>query len=158
MQAGVIAVDDSGRVIWINTAAETVLGVGSDCSRGRPASEVIQQPGLREIFSRSSPARPGRIEMTFEDGRIFALQIAPLPEGSFAVIFQEAACSTRMEQAKKEYASFIAHELRSPLTAILGYAELIPLVGPVTSRQAEFIRQIQTSVHNITRLIGGNGP
>ena len=158
LQEGVIAVDEGGRVIWINPAAEAVLGLGNDRWRGRRACEVFQQPGLREIFSRGAPARSGRIDIQCEDGQVFALQIIPLPEGRFAVIFQEAACSTGVEQAKKDYADLIAHEMRSPLTAILGYAELIPLISPVTPRQAEFIRQIQTSVHNITKLIGGTGP
>ncbi len=47
----------------------------------------------------------------------------------------------------------ISHDLRSPLTAILGYVELIERVGEVTAQQKEFIRRVQLSVHNITALI-----
>ncbi|MEW6650122.1 MAG: HAMP domain-containing sensor histidine kinase, partial [Chloroflexota bacterium] len=43
--------------------------------------------------------------------------------------------------------------LRSPLTAILGYAELIERAGPVNELQQEFIRRVQTSVQNITHLV-----
>lgn len=45
----------------------------------------------------------------------------------------------------------ISHDLRSPLTAILGYVELIDRAGH--GLQRDFIRHVQGSVHNITRLI-----
>jgi signal transduction histidine kinase len=59
-----------------------------------------------------------------------------------------------IEQSKKVYTRFIAHELRSPMTAIQGYAELIALAGPVNPTQEQFIRQIQACVQKINDLIG----
>ncbi len=47
----------------------------------------------------------------------------------------------------------MSHDLRSPLTAILGYAELIERAGPVNELQQEFIRRVQTSVQSITHLV-----
>jgi len=43
--------------------------------------------------------------------------------------------------------------LRSPLTAILGYVELIERAGPVNSQQAQFIQRVKSSVHTTTDLI-----
>src|SRR5512146_706290 len=42
---------------------------------------------------------------------------------------------------------------RSPLTAVLGYAELVERVGPLTEQQQEFVRRIQASVNSITALV-----
>jgi two-component system NtrC family sensor kinase len=47
----------------------------------------------------------------------------------------------------------VSHDLRSPLTAVLGYAELVERVGPLTEQQQEFVRRIQGSVQNITALV-----
>jgi two-component system NtrC family sensor kinase len=47
----------------------------------------------------------------------------------------------------------VSHDLRSPLTAILGYVELIERAGAVNDLQRDFIKRVQISVHNITRLV-----
>jgi two-component system NtrC family sensor kinase len=58
-----------------------------------------------------------------------------------------------LDRIKSEFVSMVSHDLRSPLTAILGYIELITRVGPVNETQKEFIRHVQVSVQNITSLI-----
>jgi two-component system NtrC family sensor kinase len=58
-----------------------------------------------------------------------------------------------LDRIKSDFVNTVSHDLRSPLTAILGYVELIDRVGPVNPQQVDFIERIQTSVHNITSLI-----
>jgi len=58
-----------------------------------------------------------------------------------------------LDQIKNEFVSMVSHDLRSPLTAILGYVELIERVGPVTEEQRNFIRRVETGVYSITALI-----
>lgn len=68
---------------------------------------------------------------------------------------QEISPTDQLEKAKRDIANSIAHELRSPLTSILGFTELIRLVGPVTSKQEEFLREIQANIYKINEFIGG---
>jgi two-component system NtrC family sensor kinase len=49
--------------------------------------------------------------------------------------------------------STVSHDLRSPLTAILGYVDLVERAGPVQELQKNFLDRIQFSVHNITNLV-----
>ena len=47
----------------------------------------------------------------------------------------------------------VSHDLRTPLTAILGYTELIERAGPVNPLQRDYIHRVQGSVKNITGLV-----
>jgi two-component system phosphate regulon sensor histidine kinase PhoR len=47
----------------------------------------------------------------------------------------------------------VSHDLRSPLTSVIGYSELVERVGPLNENQREFIRRIQDSLQHITSLI-----
>ncbi len=58
-----------------------------------------------------------------------------------------------LDRIKSDFVNAVSHDLRSPLTAILGYVELIGRVGPITAQQRNFIDRIQVSVQNITALI-----
>ncbi len=54
-------------------------------------------------------------------------------------------------RAKSEFVSFVAHELRTPMTSIKGYADMLSneMVGPLTEQQAQFV---QTIDGNVTRM------
>jgi two-component system NtrC family sensor kinase len=96
---------------------------------------------------------PYRSEVTLEDGRVFNAQVTPIPEVGLAVIFQDITHLKELDRIKSDFVNTVSHDLRSPLTAILGYVELIERVAPVSDQQVEFIRRIELSVQNITALI-----
>jgi two-component system NtrC family sensor kinase len=47
----------------------------------------------------------------------------------------------------------VSHDLRSPLTSVLGYAELVGRAGSLNEQQNEFLNRIRSSVQNITSLV-----
>ncbi len=58
-------------------------------------------------------------------------------------------------RSKTEFVSFVAHELKNPMTSIRGYTDLLKggQVGPVTDMQAQFLGTIRTNVDRMTRLV-----
>jgi two-component system phosphate regulon sensor histidine kinase PhoR len=76
-----------------------------------------------------------------------------IPDVGLAITMQDITHLKELDRIKSEFVSTVSHDLRSPLTAILGYVELIDRAGPVTEQQREFIRRVQFSVNNITSLI-----
>ncbi|OQX90230.1 MAG: hypothetical protein B6D57_04250 [Candidatus Coatesbacteria bacterium 4484_99] len=61
----------------------------------------------------------------------------------------------KLDTAKTEFLNITSHELRSPLTSILGYAEILSegLVGPVTDGQRESAYGILRNARQLERLI-----
>ena len=59
----------------------------------------------------------------------------------------------RLERAKTEFVATASHELRSPLTSIKGYIELLEAAGGLTERQGEFVRIIALSANRLTDLV-----
>jgi two-component system, OmpR family, phosphate regulon sensor histidine kinase PhoR len=59
----------------------------------------------------------------------------------------------QVDRLKNEFINTVSHDLRSPLTAVLGYVDLLERVGSVNDQQHEFIHRIQASVENITSLV-----
>lgn len=47
----------------------------------------------------------------------------------------------------------VCHELRLPLTAIKGYIDLLPLMGPVNDQQKDFVTRIKKNVGRMSGMI-----
>jgi signal transduction histidine kinase len=59
------------------------------------------------------------------------------------------------DQAKSEFISFVAHELKTPMTSIRGYTDLLAqgAVGPVTQPQANFLATIRLNADRMSALV-----
>jgi signal transduction histidine kinase/putative methionine-R-sulfoxide reductase with GAF domain len=57
--------------------------------------------------------------------------------------------------AKSEFVSFVAHELKNPMTSIKGYTELLAkgAVGEITSMQSNFLATIHSNVERMSTLV-----
>jgi K+-sensing histidine kinase KdpD len=61
----------------------------------------------------------------------------------------------RANIAKSEFVSFVAHELKNPMTSIKGYTELLAggAVGPISDMQANFLKTIRSNVERMSTLV-----
>jgi signal transduction histidine kinase len=62
----------------------------------------------------------------------------------------------RLDELKSQFVSIAAHELRSPLTAVVGYVELLldEDFGPLNPRQREFVQNAQEAGERLLALTG----
>ncbi|MEX0891059.1 MAG: ATP-binding protein [Gemmatimonadota bacterium] len=69
-----------------------------------------------------------------------------------ARLLRDARASDR---AKTDFLSVMSHEFRTPLTAIVGYAELMGMGvgGPLTEQQRQQVARIQSGAWHMTRLV-----
>lgn len=147
----VIAVNPEGRLLIANHVAQTAFGI-RDNQVGQRVVDFLHHQDLLDIFEQTNN-KPYRSEIQLDDGRIFSAQITPIDEVAVVVTMQDITHLKALDRIKSEFVSTVSHDLRSPLTAILGYVELIGRVGPVTEQQLEFIGRVKVSVQNITSLI-----
>jgi two-component system NtrC family sensor kinase len=151
---GVVVVGTDGRLVLLNQTARSVLAIKHEENVvGRLVQDVIYSPDLLQILTDGEASRPYRSEVALENGRVFNAQVTPIPEVGLAVVFQDITHLKELDRIKSDFVNTVSHDLRSPLTAILGYVELIERVGPISDQQVEFIRRIELSVQNITALI-----
>jgi signal transduction histidine kinase len=69
-------------------------------------------------------------------------------------VFRDVTRQVYVDRLKEEFISVAAHELKTPLTALQGYTELLlsESVGKVTSMQADFLQVIKSNVERLAEL------
>ena len=153
IEDGVIVLDESRCFVLINRVAREIFGLDNSDVTGRPIENVISHNDLRALLAKSGEGAVRYYELNFDDGRVFNAQHTPIPQVGSAITMQEITYLKRLDQMKSDFVHTVSHDLRSPLTAVLGYAELVERVGPLTEQQQEFVHRIQGSVNNITALV-----
>ncbi|GAP12367.1 signal transduction histidine kinase [Longilinea arvoryzae] len=153
IQDGVVVFDLDQRLVLVNQMVNGAFRLGDENLVGRPLREVFSNPDLLELAESDGKSKTNRVEITVEDGRIFSAQITPISEVGAAITMHDVTNLKKLDSIKSDFVSTVSHDLRSPLTAILGYVELIERAGPVTELQRDFIHRVQISVHNITHLV-----
>ena len=150
---GVIVLDEEKKIIIINHVAREIFSLDDADLVGKPIDEVVQNTDLHALLAKSDDGVVKYFELNFDDGRVFNAQHTPIPRIGSAVTMQDITYLKRLDQMKSEFVHTVSHDLRSPLTAVLGYAELVERVGPLNEQQREFIHRIQGSVQSITSLV-----
>jgi signal transduction histidine kinase/FixJ family two-component response regulator len=150
---GVIILDQDQRLVLINAVVREALHLDAGNLAGRPFQDVFNQPVLLELLESLGTSLSNRAELSLEDGRVFSVQVSPIPQVGLAFTLSDITNLKKLDRIKTDFVQTVSHDLRSPLTAILGYAELIERAGAVNDLQRDFIRRVQISVHNITSLV-----
>jgi PAS domain S-box-containing protein len=154
IEDGVIILDEQSHLLLINPAARRAFGVWQDDAvRGKPVDEVLPHPDLKILLNQGFNNPMSHNEITFDDGRVLAAQCTSIPRIGVAVTMQDITYFKQIDHLKNEFVHTVSHDLRSPLTAILGYVDLLDRVGPVNDQQGEYIHRVKNSVHSITTLV-----
>lgn len=148
---GVIVVDPENRLLLINRAAQEAFRVDGDLI-GRSIVEAFDDPRLLSLV-RAPGNRPRREEIELDDGRTLNAQRTPIQGVGQAIVLQDITHLKELDRIKSEFVTTVSHDLRSPLTAILGYTQLIARGGELNEQQQEFVRRVQLSVEQITELV-----
>jgi signal transduction histidine kinase/CheY-like chemotaxis protein len=88
-------------------------------------------------------------------GRTLAVTAATLGAGSRAVVWtvRDISERARLERAKSDFVATASHELRSPLTSIKGFVELLERSPGLSDRQHEFVDIILRSTDRLVDLV-----
>jgi PAS domain S-box-containing protein len=150
---GVIILNKQARILLINQAACHAFGVAPESVFGKSIAQAFSHPDLQSMLARSTEDELKYHEINFDDGRVFNAHYATIPNVGSAITLQDISYLKELDHIKTDFIHTVSHDLRSPLTSVLGYAELIGRTGPLNEHQREFMVRLQSSIRDITALI-----
>ena len=164
MKEGFIVVDSKANVISYNSSAVRILGV--DISKienqgGEPEHRNVlnfnHSASFREVVSDALHGERGQQNLEL-NGKYYQLIASPVVEsgdkrGAVVVILDVTEEQNR-EELRREFTANVSHELKTPLTSISGYAEIMKdgLVRP--EDMGRFSEKIYTEAQRLITLVG----
>lgn len=152
MTDGLILTDNESNVVIINRVAAEILGCG-DSQPGRNIIYYTQSLNIAESLNNViSTAQPKYFDIKL-NGRIYAAHIIKSSAGAIITLI-DVTYEREAEEIRQNFFSDASHELKTPITSIRGYAEL--LTGDIQYNEEQkksFLQKIKSEAANMTGLI-----
>ncbi len=182
LKEGVAVFGTDGRLRLFNSAFERIWKLSGRMLKDSPHIEAIisqcrvlyDDPkalsGIARTVTQFSDKRePLEGQMTRADQSVVDFAALPLPDGGTLVTFADVTVSKRYERAllernealvaadrlKSQFISHVSYELRTPLTNIIGFTELLesPRTGELNLKQREYLSDVSASSKTLLSII-----
>jgi len=161
MSEGLVIFSEKGYVLASNKSANKILGI----SQKQYYLESCRDSSYIELIESSLNGKPHTAKIN-RSGYTYQLFASPVKEESknFATVLfiTDITEKDQAEQRRKEFSANVSHELKTPLTSILGYAELIskeiakkediPRFGELIHREAARLLQVIEDIIKLSKL------
>jgi two-component system, OmpR family, phosphate regulon sensor histidine kinase PhoR len=152
--AEVIIVTDLDDRLWLwSETAALMFGI-PPTAQGQRVAEHIDNVELRELVSQVSVESPfNHAEISLDNRAIYNAQVSAIDGIGRIAVMQNITHLKELDRLKSEFVSTVSHDLRTPLTTVQGYIELLNRAGPLNELQSGFVTTALASLDHITALI-----
>jgi two-component system phosphate regulon sensor histidine kinase PhoR len=159
MAEGVLAVDHNLRVMFSNDSLARAMGLEEPVPETTSLVGLVRDPKFLALISgvlvTGTPATT-RLQFAGNDSSVFEIYTTPLavpPHRGALVILHDITGIERLERVRKDFVANVSHEMRTPLTAIRGYAETL-LSGALADNEnnRRFVEIIQAHAIRLNNI------
>lgn len=170
---GVVATDEAGTIIFMNQATAKLLHWDIAQVTGQPLAKqsvlveengqpvpIVRHP-LSQALQTRQPVATKEFSFRRADGKLVAVFITATPVlrndqviGAIEV-FRDITADKAVDRAKTEFVSLASHQLRTPLTTINWYTEMLLSgdAGRITKKQHTFLDAIYQGNQRLVDLV-----
>ncbi|MEA1980143.1 MAG: histidine kinase dimerization/phospho-acceptor domain-containing protein, partial [candidate division Zixibacteria bacterium] len=162
MIEGVVAIDNSEKIIIMNSAAGNLFSINSDQAQGKSVYEVIRNPELQDIIQKTSQSNKhheGELTLNLEKEKFINYNSSILKESSgksngTLLVINDLTRLRHLENIRQDLVANVSHELRTPITSIKGFVETLSEGALDNKEEAHrFLAIIDKQVNRLNAII-----
>lgn len=149
---GILMTGTRGVLTQVNPAASAMLCETVEKLIGKSPREVFgQNPALLNLFSREGDQT---LDIRLPRRRLAVGIATTQPTGERLVMLLDVTEKRDLESRREALVRAMAHDLRNPISAIGGFAELVEKFGDLNTQQLKFLTRIRQTTGKLQDLIG----
>src|SRR3989337_2649925 len=167
----ILITDPDGIILYANSAIERITGFTPQEVIGKKAGTKDLWGGLMgkpfyerlwKILKQDKKPFTGEVKNKRKDGTLYDAfhTITPVldKDGNVQFFFEiqrDITHDKEVDRAKTEFVSLASHQLRTPLTAINWYSEMLLSgdVGPLSDEQSRYLKEVDRGSQRMVRLV-----
>ena len=169
----IVALDRFDRIMFINRSAVALFDLADQSAEKRIFADLVRREKLSELVAETrhrgrAAHRMAEIELADPDGepRWYHATANPITEtmgqtsqgendGQVVIVLRDISSQKEAQKRNAEFVSSVSHEMKTPLTSIKAYVELLADLDPTDEEtREEFLEVIDTQADRLQRLVG----
>ncbi len=155
----VLITEESGAVQFGNHAVELALGIHPDLLIGHILHDADIPGQLSGMLQRARVlGQPEEGELGLDDGRTLHVSISPVkpldgPIYGYVTLLRDITHFKQLDEMKSRFVSTVSHDLKSPLSIMHGYIELLETERPLDENQRHYVDRIKSTLQRLVALV-----
>jgi len=125
MPNAIIVMDYETTIEWCNSAATRMLGLHTRTDLGQRLLNLVRNPLLVNYISKEDYDEPLLMPSPVDEQRMLSVRMVPYGSDQMLLVARDVTRVQRLEQMRRDFVSNVSHEMRTPLTVINGYMEML---------------------------------
>ena len=147
-----VLLNSDNEIEWFNPSAEKILGFNLNLDIGRKIDNLIRVPDFVNFLN--NPDKDSFIFSSPIDDLIkIEARFIPYGIDQRLIIFRDITDQLNLEVMRRDFVANASHELRSPITVISGYLEILSSFENLSNKWKKPIIEMQSQVDRITKIL-----
>ncbi len=162
LTCGVIIGDADDKINRVNTAAQQMLVIKNNNVEGQDLATICEDEKWQEAVNKLRANQESMVTTTFKvKDSVLRATISPMVssdenghEGTVTILYDITA-EAESQQARDEFVASLSQELRTPMTSITGYTDLLlgESVGIIGEMQRKFLQRIKANIERMGTML-----
>lgn len=143
-----------GTLLWSNRLAQFYFGLRWPDDAGQRLSNLIRHPAFSSYLNEATFQDDLTIPSPVRDSLALEIRIMPYSDDQFLLIARDVTQLKRLEMVRQDFVANVSHELKTPLTVLQGYLEMLDTLEkmpPELLRKA--VQQMNTQSTRMSNLV-----
>ena len=160
MQDGIISLNKKMEILSINDIAKEYLQIDSDHIVGQKISSVVRQKKVIAFIKKVKKNKgktQDEIVIKTNKKRTMIINGTPLVKGEkmsgILITMNDVTFQKQLERVRQDFVANVSHELKTPITSMLGYIEIIQASKIDQDKKEEFLNKVLNQTNRMNAII-----
>lgn len=154
MPDGAVILDENNEIVTCNRACKELAGLKRKKDRGQRVDNILRDPALTELLQSDDPTKAIEIVSPVEDGCWINCRVVPYGANQKLLLIRDVTERIRLSKMRRDFVANASHELRSPLTVISGYLDVIGDDHDVSRTWQKPLAQMRAQAARMKQILG----
>ncbi len=148
-----VVLDSEYNIIWCNKLAQLLLGFVWPLDSGQRIDNLLRHPDFANYLKKGEYQDPLELASPHAEGRILEIRVMGYGSGQFLLIARDITRVRQLEGMRKDFVANVSHELKTPLTVLQGYLEMMQGMAEPGSPNVKAVEQMQQQTNRMRSMV-----
>ncbi len=148
-----VVLDADNNILWCNKLAQLILGFVWPQDNGQRIDNLIRHPDFSAYIKAGNYKDPLELPSPVSDKRLLEIRLMAYGDRQLLLIARDITRIRQLEGMRKEFVANVSHELKTPLTVLQGYLEMMHSMAEPDSINAKPLALMQQQTQRMQSMV-----